>query len=174
MTRNAYVDESQRDTGYVMAAVSVDHGSVADVRRELALLAPKGAMRRHFVRESDQAKRRMLAAFGELPGVEVVAIRTGAIGTVIEQRSRTLRSLVALVQAGGLDRIVLDHVEPLQRSRDRRDISQVLRGSRTLYGHEPSHSTEPLLWIPDAIAWCIGRRDWRARIDPWVKVHEVV
>ena len=63
MTRNAYVDESQRRSGYAVAAACIDHRSVNEVRHGLRALAPNGSSRRHSVRESNEVKIRMLRVF---------------------------------------------------------------------------------------------------------------
>jgi hypothetical protein len=37
-----------------------------------------------------------------------------------------------------------------------------------LYEHLKPHE-EPLLWVPDAVAWCYGNGgDWRRRVAPLV------
>jgi hypothetical protein len=48
-------------------------------------------------------------------------------------------------------------------------IKAALRRSGTggmTYRHATAHE-EPLLWLPDAIAWAVGRGgDWRRRAEP--------
>lgn len=173
MTRNAYLDESQRSHLYAVAAVAVEHRAVADVRRAVGTLAPRGISRRHFVREMDSTRRRMLEVFANLDGIEVTAMTTTTSGTVIEQRSRCLAALASDLVAGGVDRLVLDHVEDSQRRRDRRDLARAIRGTDASYGPEPDHSSEALLWIPDAVAWCVGRKGWRPSLRGWVRIFEV-
>jgi len=170
MTRNAYVDESQRRSGYAVAAVSIEHRSVAEVRHALREMAPDGRSRRHFVKESDKTRRQMLKVFRDLPGCSTDVVVTTARGSVVEQRARCLGALAVTIMANGLDRLVLDHVEPTQQRRDRQTLAPVL-GRTATYAHELEHSAEPMLWIPDAVAWCVGRRGWFRELDGWVIVQ---
>ena len=59
-------------------------------------------------------------------------------------------------------RATVDHL-------DDRVIKAALRRIGTgelTFGHASAHE-EPLLWVPDAIAWAVGRGgDWRRRAEP--------
>ena len=177
MTRIAYVDESQRSDRYIVAALAVEHGSVAAVRQQLRGLAPRGVARRHMVKESDPTRRKMLETFKALPGTEVAVCVVVAQGPVQRRRQLALEALVAELVAGGLDRLVLDHVDADQRRRDEQTLARALRtGDRheqVTYSHEPAHSTEAMLWVPDAAAWCAGRCDrWRHELVGWARVFD--
>ena len=80
--------------------------------------------------------------------------------------------LTAALGSLGVDRIVLDHTDASQRDRDRQVLAPLLARSGVTYSHEVAHTTEPMLWIPDAIAWCAGAKaEWRSQLDGWVTIH---
>lgn len=126
-------------------------------------------MRRHFVRESERDKKQLLDLYRVLPGAAAsVYVVTGS-GRPVDQRVDALERLVAHLLIDGLDRVILDHVHDAQQRRDRQTLARALRGRDVSYSFETAHSTEPLLWIPDAVAWCVGRNDWRHHLDGWVQ-----
>lgn len=170
---NAFLDESQRAGGYVIASALISHAEVQGVRRALRAVAPKGRARLHFVRESESSRRKLVAVFAALEGVRVVAVRTGLPGPVIAQRERCLGRLAEHLSASNVDRVLLDHVEPHQQRRDRAILHPRLHASGTEFSHLDDHSAEPMLWIPDAVAWCVGHPVWRREVDEWVEVIDL-
>ena len=142
-----------------MAAAVVSPHAAAAVRRDVQLLAPRcgGPERRHFVRESAAVRRKMLSAFRCLRGVDLLMYEAVGADRPVDARARCLDLMIAELLGGGISRVVLDHVEETQRRRYRRLLARRLDGTAVSYGHEPAHSREPMLWIPDAVAWCAGR-----------------
>lgn len=168
MTRIAYLDESQRPDSYAIAAIAIPHGAVPRARSLIKTVAVRdGRRRRHFVKEEDRDRQRMLAVFRELPGASSVCIST-THASVPECRAQLLDRLMAHLLAGGLDRIVLDHVDHKMQYRDKQVLIRALRGTGVSYSFEPPHTTETMLWVPDAVAWCAGRDGWRGELADWV------
>lgn len=116
-------------------------------------------------------RRKVLGVFRELVGVELLVYETTGACRTIEARARCLDLMMAELLGGGISRVVLDHVEHTQRRRDRQLLARRLDGTAISYGHEPAHSREPMLWIPDAIAWCAGRQEWRRALAGWVAIR---
>lgn len=168
--RTAFIDESQRNGACCLAAAIVEQAMITKVRSMLTGAArSKRRIRHHFVRESPQERRRLLGEFAMLPSVSAVAVSVHRGEPSVAQRSRALRVLAARLLTGGVNRIVLDHVENVQQQRDRADLMRVLGASAVEYTHDVSGSTEPLLWVADAIAWCAGQPRWQARTPGWVE-----
>jgi hypothetical protein len=164
--------ESQRGRRYLVAAMAAPVASVAAVRRELGHVAPRGrASRRHFVKESDVERRKLLAVYRALPGIDVLVYEHRGGARALDQRERCLDLVATELLGRGACRLVLDHVDDAQRRRDRRVLARRLDGTGVSYGHEPAHSREPMLWVPDAAAWCAGRSDWRSHIDGWATIR---
>jgi hypothetical protein len=174
VTRIAYLDESLRPGGFVLAAVAVEHGRVESIRREIRAAAPLGGgRRRHFSKESDGERKRLLDAYRVLPGSAVSAVAVKGCGRPVDHRASALELLVSHLIEDGLSRLILDHVDEKQRRRDRQVLSAALRGHVISYSHEPAHSREPMLWVPDAVAWCLGRAAWRLHVTTWARVIQV-
>jgi len=173
VSRIAYLDESQRAGFYAPAAIALPHGQVAVARRMVRSIAvPGGRRRRHFVKEEDRDRKQMLATFRQLPGATTVCVSTGHT-SVVGCRAKLLAVLVRHLASEGLDRLVLDHVDDGLRKRDRQVLWNVLgRQSEVAFSHEVAHTDEPMLWVPDAVAWCAGRDGWRTELDGWVTIVE--
>jgi hypothetical protein len=169
----AYIDESQRGQRYLMAAAAIDSRTAADVRKAMGQLRPGGGQaRRHFHKESAVMRRKMLDTYRELPGVSIVVADDRGGRRTIDQRRRCLTVLVAALLPLGVERLVFDHTDPTQRDRDRQILAPLLARTGVTYSHEVAHTTEPMLWIPDAIVWCAGAKpEWRVQLDGWVTVQ---
>lgn len=160
-----YIDESKAK-GYTLVAAAVIPGDVLALRKEIAKLRKRGQRRVHFVKEDDSRRREIIAAFSDL-GVQVCLFHAQGM-TEPEGREACLSAMVARAAAGGTRRIVLEKDASIENW-DRRILYRELgkHGARDLitYQHEAAYD-EPLLWIPDGIAWCYSRGgDWRRRID---------
>jgi hypothetical protein len=169
----AYVDESQRSSHYLMAAVAIDSSTLAEVRRVVGQFRPGGGQaRRHFVKESAATRRKLLDAYRALPGVSIVVADDQRGDSAVDQRRRCVSLLVGALLPFGVDRIVFDHTDSVQRDRDRQVLAPLLAQTGVAYSHEVAHTTEPMLWIPDAVAWCAGAKpEWRAQLEGWVTIH---
>ncbi|WP_153302824.1 hypothetical protein [Aeromicrobium choanae] len=86
------------------------------------------------------------------------------------RRERALRDLVALAAPEGAAHLILDLDQTLI-ARDARTLSAAVRDARSpsvTYSHQ-SLGMQPLLALPDVIAWCWARGgDWRRRVNPVV------
>lgn len=161
MSWQAYADESVRGRAYMMCLTMVSSSKVKDVRRSVRALASPGQRRVHFVKESDRHRRRILKA--------MVGLDTRSVIYVVKHqdqlaaREAILESIVKDVLKDRVTRLVLES----RAGQDRRDRSIIARGIgsglRTPldYAHHAAHE-EPLLWVPDALAWSWGRGGhWR-------------
>lgn len=176
MSWQAYADESVRGRAYMMCLTMVSSSKVKDVRRNLRALASPRQRRVHFVKESDSHRRRILR--------EMAGLDTTSVIYVVEHqhqlaaREAILRSIVNDVVKDRVSRLVLES----RAGQDRRDRSIIARaigsglGTPLDYAHHVAHD-EPLLWIPDALAWSWGRGGhWRKSVDELglvVKVEEI-
>lgn len=170
-SRHVYVDESKAGD-YLLAAATVMPGDIDMTRRALNSLLLGGQSRLHMVRESDARRRQMLSTMASL-GVSATIYRAarGSAKTEIELRGRCLDALVHDLAPLGGSQIVLE----LDVSLERRDLARLFQAvqregrERSLkYRHEKA-SQEPLLAIPDAVAWAWSRgRDWRRRAAEFV------
>jgi hypothetical protein len=158
-----FVDESERRE-YLVCAVVV-RGDVGRLRTSVRRLCRPGQRRVHFSKESDPRRRSVLSALVEL-GVQARVYTSPS--SVKESREMCLSALIADIAPGGAERLVIES----RRTMDHLDdavIKAALRRSgtgRLTFQHATAHQ-EPLLWLPDAIGWAVGRGgDWKRRVEP--------
>jgi hypothetical protein len=182
-TRNkpmdVYVDESKARGGYLVVAACVARGQRRASRKELDNLILPGQRSLHMKDERDPRKREItstIIGIGQL-GMRVVVYDAGRTGTERDRRARCLEALVRDALQHDRTRIVFDLDETLL-SCDRQRMLELTRAAgareRISYLHLHRH-TEPMLAIPDAVAWCWSKGgDWRRRIRPIVSDVRIV
>lgn len=174
MTLHAFVDESQRGRQYIICATIIDARLANATRTSLRGLRLRGQRRLHFGDESDQRRRSILSALAELRLENQVIVVTDRIPT--SARESVLQELVRTLSSRGVARLILDSRQG-QDLVDRATIRRAAHAngySSLEYRHEQSAS-EPLLWVPDAVAWAWGRGgDWRRRIHDLGLLGELV
>jgi len=160
---HVFADETKQ-RGLLMTAAAVASGELQDARKLLRGLIMPRQRRIHFYRESDGRRKKILDMIGDL-GPECVIYDASSRPRRV-QRETCLRALVADLAVRQARLLVLERDESvcdLDRKvlfRSARDVGYSQLEYRHLRGHE-----EPLLAIPDAIAWCWQRGgEWRHRI----------
>ncbi len=148
----------------MMCLVALEPHEVRAARKSVARLKARGQRRVHFAEESDQRRRQLLTAVLELPiSVDIYLARER---DQVASRNAILKLMVSQLGAAGVRRVTFDS----RHGQDHRDRSIIHRAlspnSRIplLYEHRES-AHEPLLWVPDAIAWAWGRDGtWQSRV----------
>lgn len=170
---HAFADESHRRGQYLICAAYVGSRDLGGTRTELRKLRLRGQRRLHFADESDSRRKLILSALGDLNASTALFIATHRRQT--QARKAILQRMVVELREVGVGRLVLDSREG-QDHLDRSAIHEVVgpRPQPTFeYRHQPS-ATEPLLWIPDAVAWAWGRGGhWRTRVEELQLVRSV-
>jgi ribosomal protein L19E len=173
---HVFVDET-KDGSYLVASAVVMPADLAAARRIVAGLLKPGQRRLHFTKESPARRRQIIDAM----------CRTGARARVYDaaghgkdHRAARRACIDQLVDDCALLRarlLVLERDDSLEAA-DRRWLYERVRAAgcaETLrYQHQRAHE-EPLLAIPDAVAWCWAKGgEWRRRVEPLVeRVREV-
>jgi len=161
-----FVDESKRGP-YVLAAVIVAASEVGGVRAAVKRAAgelPGSRRRVHFQAESDAVRRKFLGAVSELAITSRVYVARER--NELQSRGLTLRTLVRDLVDMGASMVVVE-----------RDVSLMVHDERVIkterarlhaqedLRYELREPVDPLLWLPDAIAWAWCRdRAWRAAV----------
>ena len=162
---NVFVDESKR-ADYLLVAAVVVPSETATVQKAVRGLMLPGQRRLHMVKEKPSRARTILSTFGEL-GLSVTLYQAGrTYRTENQRREACLRRLVQDVSAADHSRLLLERDESLVKS-DRRVIQREHKrlGCSFSYDHDVA-AQEPLLCIPDAVAWAWGRGgDFRRRAE---------
>lgn len=165
-----YVDETKA-RGYVLVAGALlpsDAGAIRKVVR--ALIAP-GQYRVHMKAEKTPRQHLILSTLVEL-GVRAIVYEADSQRhrTDIARRHACLERLVHDA-AGGVEHLVLES-DSSQDGRDRQDLIEFTRAAgcrESLTYEHVTAAAEPLLAVPDAIAWAWARGGaWRGRVEPLI------
>lgn len=168
MSFNTYVDESARDS-FLLCGVNVQQSQIHEIRGTLRDFRVNGRSHLHMYQENRSTQESVAAFVSKLPIKGWLIIVSGHTAKEPLARKLALRSLVDISSLRGSRLLTLDDISC------RRSDSQLLKGiARNVdyqfphYRHMNSRH-EPLLWLPDIIAWCYGRGDtWRDAVEPMV------
>lgn len=162
MSLQAYVDESKVG-GLTFVVAVVPAQDVTRTRQQMKSLKPPGAARLHFSNDSPAVRTRALAVIRTLPvSFRVFDVREFGEGAAARQEG--IRQMVPELSSMGVTRLVLEDDHTMRRG----DRQTLYNSCRSLNGFTYDHCTateDALLWIPDALAWCLRNRDrqWRAQ-----------
>lgn len=157
-----YLVDETKAKGYVVVVVACPDERVRELRATVNALVMPGQRSLHMKAEG-LARRKLIAdAIGALALDVWVLDSSGGSGKEHERRARALNSLLHRVDGPGAH-LIFDRdasMEPF----DRRLLSAMLPHLRPTYVHHQRHE-EPLLALPDVIAWCWARGGvWRRRL----------
>lgn len=170
-----FVDESLRPGRYLLGCVTVPAAEAGELRRSVHALLLPGERRLHLQRESKRRRRQILDALNGLALDATVFVARHRVGRVSEQaRAACMERLVSNAQATGLGTQLYIECREGADQRDREIIIATRSRSPLLdFQHLGPHA-DPLLWLPDCLAWGIGAGgEWSQRIAPSVTVEDV-
>ncbi|WP_157887504.1 hypothetical protein [Frondihabitans sp. PAMC 28766] len=160
-----FIDETKAREYLLVAAIIPSHGTDR-ARQAMRTLLLRGQPRVHMKKESDSRRRKVLSVIAEIQPL-VVIYRAGAPHrTDLIRREKCLRAIARDLLADGETHLFIETDETLIR-RDRQCLVDALHGAAptATYEHRTA-AAEPLLSIPDAVAWAWARGgDWRRRIE---------
>lgn len=164
MVRHAFADESAR-SGYLVCVVVLAPADLAKGRQVMRDFCKPGQQRIHMRSESDSRRREILSKVQGL-GVEA-RVYQASLGARSERTARDdcLRAAVPDLVSIGVARLVIESCSQDHQDRQvvREMVSKAQAFERFQYLHDRPAS-EPLLWLPDIVAWAYGKGgDWRRR-----------
>jgi hypothetical protein len=169
LTGWVFVDESKRHD-YLLVAVSTGSIGTEYVRRTMRSLVLPGQYRLHMKDERDARKRSIATAICTCAVRAVVYDAGRRYRNERERREACLRGLVADLAVGGDDVVVVLEEDETLVAYDRAVLFRAVQSSdcaELLSYRHSGPAGEPMLWVPDAIAWCWAKGgDWRRRIAP--------
>lgn len=178
MGTRIFIDETKAKSYVVVAAVCPE-ASLVKARHTIGGLVLPGQRSIHMKHESPRRRSQIASAIADLggSGVSVVVLDAGrGPEPEYERRDRALRAVVERAVGESPVHIILDLDRTLV-SRDARSIAGAVRdlaGPSLTYSHH-SLASEPLLAIPDVVAWCWARGGgWLRRITPVISSVVVV
>jgi hypothetical protein len=167
-TTHVYVDESKR-SDYLVIAAAIMPPDLTSARRDMTDLLLGGQSRLHMVKENAGRQRKILGVVAELKvAVTIYQAPRGSAKAERDLRRRCLDRLVADLAPRGHAQLALELDETLL-AWDRKVLHAAMqreqRADSLRYRHERA-AAEPLLAIPDAVAWAWGKGgDWRRRAE---------
>jgi len=169
MPSEVFADETMA-RGMAMVAVAVDCASLDASRRALRSVANKNQVRLHFKSENDTIRRKALDVISTL-GVAATVYDAASIKSSERARAACLRAILTDTVESGHRRPVVE-LDDSPPSFDRRVLQhqdgQLGRPPGTSFVHMRA-AQEPLLGIPDAIAWCWARGgQWAKLVEPMI------
>ena len=180
MTARLYVDETKAK-GYVIVAAVATEESLHAIRQQLRNLVLPGQVALHMKSERDSRRHAIADTIAGMVslGLTATVYDAGRLGSERDRRARCLEAIVHnTLKDYDQARIVFELDETL-RQFDRQCLIDATRaadaGDRISYQHA-HRRFEPLLAIPDALAWCWAKGGhWRRRVEPVVaEVHRDV
>lgn len=167
------MDETKA-SGLLLAIVLVAPSDVAAVRRTMNALRMRGQRRIHFAKESPARRGAIAAAISAMP-ITAVVVDARRVRSGRDARERALTGAVGPLVELGVDRLTIEQDDSLVES-DRRALFRATRGlARPFVYNHARPSTEPLLWIPDAVAWSVARGgDAERRISTVISADRIV
>jgi hypothetical protein len=171
MPVHVFVDEI-KSKGFLMAAAQCQAGDVSVHRKALRGLLLPGQERVHFRNESDQRRKRILQVMLDF---RLVIDLYRVEQNTHEARRQCLEAIVR-DSASGVERLVVERDDSTYEH-DRRCLRDAVRRfgcHESLRWDVLAAKTDPLLWIPDAIAWSwIRGGSWKQAVGPFCQLKEL-
>jgi hypothetical protein len=163
--RSVFIDES-KSKGFLLCAVEVDANSVPALRKTINSLRLRGQSGIHFVSESPRRKRQILTT---LSGFDLQITLISASGSrETELRRACLQAFIQTLQRGTSYQIWIDQDDShlaLDRSTLSASLALVGLSELVTFSHSKTRH-QPLLLLPDAVAWSRTRGgEWAQRIQ---------
>lgn len=163
MGGHLFADET-KSRDYLMVVAVVLPEDLTAARQCLRGLILPGQRRLHMKDERDSRKKKILSAITQLE-IEAMVYDAGhRHRTQRDARAACLQAMVEDAAKHGHHRLILERDETLENWDRQRLIESTRRtGAALNYRHETA-AAEPLLAIPDALAWAWAKGgDWRRR-----------
>lgn len=173
MTHQIFVDESLRPESYFLVSVAISSNLIERLRHEMRNTLPSHGQQLHMSKETNVTRKRALN-FVERLEPKIIVITNSQFGiSKIQARSECITKLCAIEIIQTASFLTFDSTNSLDI--DRRILKSAAQSSANFfptYRHVSSKS-EPLLWLPDIVAWSWGRgSDWKSQISHLV--HEII
>jgi hypothetical protein len=168
MSFNTYVDESARDN-FLLCGINVQQSQIHKIRGTLREFKVNGRSHLHMYQENRSTQEAVAAFVSNLPIRGWLIIVSAHTAKEPLARKLALQSLVEISSLRGSRLLTLDDIS-CRRSDSKllKDVAKNMDYQFPHYRHVNSRH-EPLLWLPDIVAWCFGRGvSWRDAVEPLV------
>jgi len=151
-----------------MCSVSISQKSQHSIRNSL-LAINKGVSRRIHMSEASKSQRKQyISAIGDLGIISSIYVaKNGYQKLARNPRERCLASVIRDCAQSQSITIESGSVDHFDRQLINRLVSDGISFPKVMH---VAPSEEPLLWLPDIIAWAYGRGgEWRKSVDPLIE-----
>lgn len=160
--KTLFVDECKQFP-FLLVGFVISNVKQQALRRKLREHLLAGQRSLHFKSENTRRKKSIVKALMD-SHCQVVVVKC-ITGTNIAARYCALNALVQSHTAASCNTIVLELDETV-RHRDHLFLKE--RQSFQAWDHRQRHE-EPLLWVADAVAWCVNRGgEWERMVRPMI------
>ncbi len=159
-----FIDES-KDPRYILAATLVSEAEIPRLRKTVRALVRPGQRSIHFYKENDSERRKLLSTYERL-GFKTLLFES-THRSDLDARRDCFESLIRVISHFKILRLVIEKDVSILKF-DEAMIEKLIRvnglDSALGFEHYLRHE-EPLLWVPDSIAWCANRGgQWSQRL----------
>ncbi len=157
MLSNSFIDESVRGSKYLLAAVIVDHTRLQDIRRELKVLRQFGRSSLHMHREVIGRKRLIANSVAQMEIIYILAVQELSGQSLMSARIKCLNELSGHELVRSTSQLTLETSNSIELDKKILSNSAYRFSGKFPHYRHLSSAQEPLLWLPDIIAWCAGK-----------------
>lgn len=158
----AYIDESKAKR-FLFAVLLIEPKRQFLIRKELVKSLLSGQRSWHFVKENSRRRKQFLRLLIKMQ-LNVLIIKVDN-SNKNKKRTVALNALIAQIPKYGVNEVVFD-LDDTTLLADSKFFSNL--GVPLLWDHREPHQ-EPLLWVADAVAWCVNRGgDWEHMVRPLI------
>ena len=157
-----FIDET-KVSGLTFAVVSINSADIGACRAKMVKLPRRVGGALHFTKEIDSTRVHALRLIAAMP-LTVTLVKVPAGVHPVEARERAVRCIARRALDQRPVRIVFE-LDEAAVINDRRWLRSELATAGIEYLHL-GKKADPVLWIPDGIAWAVQRGGrWRMMID---------
>jgi len=168
MTAEHWFIDENKSNGLMLAVVAVPTSVVGSCRTQMAKLAaepPRNGRPLHFYSEEDKTRSQAFRKIQKMP-IHCAIIRVSPKIKLAKAREIAFRFVGQLAVDRTPQRILFEADESTIKNDRRWLSSEIPKGTGVEYQHLPK-SGDPLLWIPDGIAWAVNRGGhWLEMVKP--------
>ena len=163
-----FIDET-KNQDFVFVGCLAPSKDLANVRKVLKAFLLPGQRSIHFHNESPRRRRKIIAVLLSLELKVLVASVKGS--TDNRARSRAIELLAQLALKHKVSRLVIE-LDLSALESDLKTLAKVsylsLKETPMPWDHMERHQ-EPLLWVADAVAWCLNPGgEWERMVRPMI------
>jgi hypothetical protein len=166
-----FVDESKAD-GFLLAAAPIPCSAVSRIRAEVTRLHLPRQVRLHFTTESPQRRKQIIGAFASLGDISAIVYDASGFGKDGKAgRDAAIARMAASAAMMPASRIILERDDSVVDQDSAIIKAQLVEaGVEHVVGVDHLRAREePLLAIPDALAWCWTKGgEWRKLAEPLI------